>query len=147
MQDLFDAPASAAGVKWEDLSGMLVLVKPTAVENGINTVVGVKDAIVADVHIIEGAMAGTVYNAAFIFPKVLQSQIRSNVGTGRFNLGRVGKGVAKPGQNAPWMLTDPTAADAQAARDYLAKAAAAPATAPPAASAPGGNTSFTDAPF
>jgi len=145
MSDLFDAPGSASGVTWEQLDGRLVLVKPLKVEVGINTVVGVRDATVADVIVLDGTAAGTVHSATFVFPKVLQSQLKANVGSGRYNLGRVGKGVAKPGQNAPWLLTDPTEADKQAARNYLASA---PAPAPqPAAATAGGNTSFTDAPF
>ena len=53
-------------------------------------------------------------------------------------LATVGKGVAKPGQNAPWILTDASGdqAAAQRATAYLAAVAAgqftAPATAAPA---------------
>jgi len=41
------------------------------------------------------------FRDTLIFPNVLQGQVRGNIGTGRANLGRLGKGVKKPGQNAP----------------------------------------------
>ncbi len=67
-----------------------------------------------------------------IFPRVLQSQLRAYIGTGKGALGRLGKGVAKAGQSAPWQLDTPTDADKATARAYLAgKSAPAPAgTAP-----------------
>lgn len=140
MSDLFDAPGSASGgLKWDDVQGNLVLVKPTGIEAGVQTTVGTKDVTVADVIVLDGPGAPTVYAGTFIFPRVMQGQLRANVGSGRYNLGRVGKGTAKPGQSAPWVLTDPTDADKAVARSYLAKqpvAAAAPAA-----------TDFSDAPF
>jgi len=124
--DLFDAPGSAAGIKWEDLNGRLLLIKPLAVEEGIKTVHGDSRAVRADVVVLDGPGAPEEYMDTLIFPKVLQGQVRGNAGTGRFNLGRLGKGVAKPGQSAPWVLADPTEDDAKAARAWLAQNAETP---------------------
>lgn len=119
MNDLFDAPASASGIDLKTLQGSLLLIKPLRVEMGINTSLGPKDATVADVHVLDGDQAGTMHAAVFLWPKVLQSQVHANTGTGRFNLGRLTHGTAKPGQNPPWKLDDPTEADKDLARKYL----------------------------
>ncbi|MBY0440965.1 MAG: hypothetical protein K2Q25_02320 [Mycobacteriaceae bacterium] len=119
MTDLFDAPASATGIDLKKLHGQLLLIKPLRIETNINTTLGPKDATVADVHTLDGDQAGHMDPAVFLWPKVLQSQIAANVGTGRYNLGRLTQGTAKPGQNAPWKLDDPTEADKERARKYL----------------------------
>ena len=77
----FAAPAAAgSGVKWEALSGQLVLVKPHSVETGILTTFGTAEAVRADVVVLDGPEAGTQYDDTLIFPKVLQSQLRSRLG-------------------------------------------------------------------
>lgn len=126
MTDMFDAPGSTSGIKWEDINGRLLLVKPHSIEEGIATVHGATTAVRADVTVLDGPGAPEDYNDTLIFPKVLQGQVRGNAGTGRMNLGRLGKGNAKPGQSAPWVLGDPTDADKQIAREHLAKTQATP---------------------
>jgi hypothetical protein len=120
MTDLFDAPGSATGLDLKEIEGRLLLIKPLAQETGINTSLGEKDAVRADVTVLDGPDAPTEYVDILLFPRVLQGQVKSNIGTGRFNLGRLGKGVAKPGQQAPWKLADPTDADKDVARAHLA---------------------------
>lgn len=120
MTDMFDAPGSASGVKWEELNGRLLLVQPLAEEKDIPTAFGSASAVRANVTVLDGPTAGEEFADTLIFPKVLQSQVKGNCGTGRFNLGRLGKGNAKPGQSAPWMLGDPTDSDKDAARAHLA---------------------------
>lgn len=124
--DMFDAPGSAAGIDLKSAEGRLLLIKPLTTETGIQTTFGPKDAIRADVTVLDGPTAGEEFKDTLIWPLVLQGQIRGNVGTGRMNLGRLGKGNAKPGQQAPWKLADPTDADKDVARAHLAKATAAP---------------------
>ena len=51
-----------------------------------------------------------------IFPRILVSSLKPNVG--KVVLGRLGKGVAKPGQSAPWTLSAPTEDDIAVARKY-----------------------------
>lgn len=135
MSDLFTDPGTASGINLAELEGRLLLLKPHRVEYGIKTSLGDRDATVADVHVVDGPDAGTVSTEVFIWPRVLQGQLRTNLGTGMFCLGRLGKGTAKPGQNAPWKLLDATDADKAAARAYLEKKPAA-ATAPAAVGAP-----------
>jgi hypothetical protein len=125
MSDQFSDPGTSTGINLNDLEGSLLLVKPVRVEHGIKTSLGDRDATVAHVHVVDGDQAGTVYPEVFIWPRVLQGQLRANLGTDRFTIGRLGKGTAKPGQNAPWKLEAATDADKKAATTYLAKPAPA----------------------
>jgi hypothetical protein len=120
MTDLFSKPDAAEKLDLNTLNGRLLLIKTDRVVASISTVLGARDATVADVHVVDGDDRGEVYEGAYIWPKVLQAQLRSKVGTGRYCLGRLTQGTAKPGQNAPWKLADPTASDEQIAREYLA---------------------------
>jgi hypothetical protein len=137
MTDLFDAPASASGIDLKELHHQLLLIKPLRLELNVNTALGPKDATVADIHILDGDNAGTMHTAVFLWPKVLQSQVATNTGTGRYNLGRLGQGTAKPGQNPPWKLDDPIEADKELARRYLGSDKFKENTTTPPAAAPG----------
>lgn len=123
MTDMFDAPSS--GVKITDFEGALMLVKPLKVEEGIQTAYGASDATRVDVIVLDGDQSGE-YADLLVFPRKLQGQLRGKVGTGRYVLGRLGKGVAQPGQSAPWILGDPTDADKATARSYLEQSPQAP---------------------
>lgn len=118
MSDMFDSPST--GVKITDFSGQLLLMEPTAERKDIMTAFGSVDAIEANLVVLDGADAGTGHSGVLVFQKALQGQLRSKIGTGRHVLGRLGRGVAKPGQSAPWVLIEPTEADKTAARAYLA---------------------------
>lgn len=125
MTDMFDAPASG-GVKVTDYEGCLLLFTPTGTEKEVSTAFGPADATRTDLAVLDGNDAGEAHTGVLVFQKALQGQLRAAVGTGRMVLGRLGKGTAKPGQSAPWLLADPTEADKQAARDHLAKTAKPP---------------------
>lgn len=118
MSDTFDSPSSGARIT--DFEGSLLLVKPTALEEEISTTYGPADAIVADVVVLDGKEANPEpYTDVYIFQKALRGQLKAKVGTGRYVLGRLGKGTAKSGQSAPWLLQDPTDGDKETARVYL----------------------------
>jgi hypothetical protein len=116
-------PSAPSGLKLDDLVGDLLLVKPLRIETGIQTRYGPKDAVVADVHVLDGEQVGTVFNAAYVWPAVLQTQLRSQVGTGDVTLGRLGKGTAKPGESAPWVLDNPSEQDEELGVTYLGSGA------------------------
>lgn len=122
--DEFAAPASSTGIQWADLKDRLILFDVKSAETAIKTAFGESDAVRTDVTILDGTNAGETYNEALIFPKVLQSQLRPNVG--KKVLGRLGQGNAKTGQSPPWMLNDATDADKAVAREHLSKNAAPP---------------------
>ncbi|MEO3922987.1 hypothetical protein ABGB07_03775 [Micromonosporaceae bacterium B7E4] len=121
MSDMFDSPSS--GVKITEFEGALLLLTPTEQREGINTAFGVADATVTDIAVLDGKDAGQVHSAVLVFQKALQGQLRPKIGTGRMILGRLGRGIAKPGQSAPWVLGDPTEQDKTTARNHLAAVA------------------------
>lgn len=139
MTDTFTNPSTATGIDFKALNGSLLLISVAAVEEGIKTVHGDSSAIRANVVVLDGDSKGESIEDALIFPRVLQSQLRSNIG--KKVLGRLGQGSAKPGQSPPWTLSEATDADKDAATRYLAyiadqhTAAPAPATAQPAPAA------------
>lgn len=120
--DEFANPATASGFTPKDHLGALILFNVTGVEHGISTAYGETDAVRADIAVLDGPNAGETYDDSLVFPRVLQSQLRSRVG--EKVLGRLGQGQAKSGQSAPWMLADATEADKKVARAHLAKAPA-----------------------
>ena len=122
--DEFAAPATASGIKWEDYKGRLLMFDVKAQEVGMTTAFGTADPIRADVVILDGPDAGETITDTLVFPRVLISQLKPNVG--RKVLGRLGQGAAKPGQSAPWTLTDATDDDKKIATAYVQKNAAPP---------------------
>lgn len=117
MSSPFAAPAQASGIQWKDFLGNLLLIEPKAFEQGISTSNGIKDAVRADVTVIDADEAPEVYADTLIFPGVLISQTRSLVG--EKVLGRLSQGVAKSGQNPPWRLEDATEDDITLGTRYL----------------------------
>lgn len=120
----FADPASASGVAWSDLQGKLLMFEVLGVEEHVPTVhtrPGEKNpAVRANLQVLDGG--GETYDDTLVFPKVLQSQLRSKVG--QLVLGRLGQGAAKPGQSAPWKLEPATASDRQTAEEHLRRGAA-----------------------
>lgn len=124
MSDPFASPSNASGIEWKDLKGSLLLVKVHGFEAEINTVHGPSTAVRADVIVLDGDEEGTEYSDTLVFPKVLQSQIKGQIGG--MVLGRLGQGEKKPGQSPPWMLSEATEADKKIGREYLARTNPAP---------------------
>lgn len=121
--DQFDSPAS--GAKITDFDGELLLLSPTEHREGIVTAFGPADAVVTELAVLDGKHTGEKHSGVLVFQKALQGQLRPKVGTGRMVLGRLGRGVAKAGQSAPWVLLDPNDDDKNKARQHLAAVAAA----------------------
>jgi len=107
----------SGGITWADHKGDLLLIEPLSVETGIQTTFGPADAVRADVTIIDGNDAGEIHSDVLVFPKVLQSQIRSQIG--QKVLGRLGSGTAKPGQSAPHLLLEASADDIAKAEAWV----------------------------
>lgn len=113
----FATPAASSGFTFEDHLDALLIIEVLAVESDIPTSFGDKDAVRANITVVDGPHQGDVYADTLVFPRVLIGQLRSNVG--QQVLGRLGQGNAKPGQKPPWRLEDPTAADLAAAEKYV----------------------------
>ena len=72
---------------------------------------GPQTAIRADVVALDGVLRGEQYSDTLIFPRVRSSRSFDVRAGGLMVVGRLGQGVKKPGQNAPWTLTAATEAD------------------------------------
>ena len=134
----FAAPDTSGGFfQPAEMNGHLLVIEVHSVETEVPTVHGPSDAVKATVHDIDSQMTE---EDALIFPKVLFSSLRKQVG--HKVLAVLGQGVAKPGQSAPWVLNDASGDPAAAARAtaYLAARAQGQFSAP----APG--ASFTPQP-
>ena len=111
MNPFASIPSPSDGITWADNNGALLIIRPTAIEAGIQTSYGSADAVRANVWVVDGPNAGEVHDDTLVFPKLLQSQLKSRIN--QVVLGRLGQGVGKPGQSAPWMLNEPTQQDVQ----------------------------------
>lgn len=137
----FDAPSQGGGsLKAADVEGHVLVVEPSEYVASIATSFGEKDAIRVSVHDIT---TSETHNDVLLFGSALISSLKGQIG--KRVLGVMGKGTAKAGQSAPWVLIDasqdPNAVTAATA--YLNGAVAATITAP--AKAPAGNQSALDA--
>ena len=137
MSITFTAPAAGGGdsLTPADAEGHLLVVEPVEYVTSIATTYGDKDAIKVDVHDIT---AQASYTGVLWFPGALIGALKGRIG--QKVLAVMGRGQAKPGQAAPWVLVDasgnPTAV--QAATAYLTGAMAAQLTEPEPAPAAAG---------
>ena len=115
---MFTAPAAGDGsdVRPADLEGHLLIVEPQEYCESIPTSMGDKDAVRVTIHDVTES---TTHEDVLWFPKVLVGSLKGRIG--QKVLAVLGKGTAKPGQSAPWVLIDATTeADAvKAATAYL----------------------------
>lgn len=120
MSNGFATPGTSTGIKWADIDGALVVVIVHSIEDNISTGFGDKTDIPrVDLHVLDGDDAGTEYTDTLVFPKVLAQQLRRRVG--EKVLGRIGQGIAKSGQSAPWMLHPATEEDQKIGAKWLTK--------------------------
>jgi hypothetical protein len=116
----FNDPGTGGGdnLKLDALNGALLLFDVKGYEERIATTFGDKSAVRADVAVLDGPNKGETYVDTFVFPLVMQGQLRGSIGAKV--IGRLGQGVAKPGQKPPWTLAAATDADKDIGRRYLA---------------------------
>lgn len=123
-------PSSGSGDKLPlaELQGALLRIEVLEALTDVVTSFGPANPVRARVIPLDGEHKKTIFDDTLIFPRVLVSQLKGNVG--RVVLGRLGKGTAKPGQSAPWTLIAATDDDKQLAAKaeaWLASQSAAPA--------------------
>ena len=118
IMSMFAAPsAPSGGITWADHKDALLLIEPLSFEAGMSTAFGTSDAVRANVHVIDGPGAGESYEDTLIFPKILASQTKNQIG--QKVLGRLGQGQAKAGQSAPWLLNEATPEDIAKAEAWV----------------------------
>ena len=115
---MFQQPHQGDQVKVAELLGCLVLVYARELREDVATTYGPSDAIVVDIHVLDGGKGGEKFENTMLFQKALIGSLRSAIG-GEPVLGRVGQGVNKPGQSAPYILQPFTDADAALATGYI----------------------------
>lgn len=125
-QSPFAQPSSAsAGDNFNpaELNGHLLLVYPGAVKQVMTQNYGEKEAITADVIVLDVIDQSTghppVLKDTLIFNAVLIGQLKGEGSRGGMVLGRLGQGANTKG-NAPWLLLDYTPQDEQVGRAYIA---------------------------
>lgn len=121
MSEFVSAAPPSGGIDWSEHKGALLIIEPLSYEEGIQTSFGAANATKANVHVLTGPGESEDYNEALIFPKLLASQTKSQIG--KKVVGRLGQGTAKPGQSAPWLLEEATPDDLAKAQEWLAKQA------------------------
>lgn len=120
-RDEFDSAGTL--LKIADHIGELVLFTPHEYvdkDNGVDTSFGVKDYVLTDAVILTAEGGPAEYVDAMILQGSLIGQLKRKIPGGRKLLGRIAKGEAKKGQQPPYVLSAPSDADKQLARDYLA---------------------------
>lgn len=118
----FASPAQTAGFDYEAALGHLLVVDVLGHEGSVPTTLGDKPAIRANILDVDDPSLSA--EDALIFPRVLVGSLRPRVG--QRVLGVLGQGVAKPGQNAPWVLEDAVGDPEAVKRAQAALAAAQP---------------------
>lgn len=127
--EMFSAPSTpTTGVKVADLEGKLLVIEPTDFKTEIPTVHGVADAIQVNLLDVD---SGTRHQDVLFFNVALKSALIPKIG--QKVLARIGKGVAKPGKSAPWILIDASTETGAVAKAQAALGASQPAV--PAAKA------------
>lgn len=147
MTSPFAQPAApSSGIKWADYNGALILFSVQGLEQNVSTVHGPSDAVRCNIAVLDGPGAGEEHENILVFPKLMRAQLSNRVGS--LVLGRLGQGVAKAGQSAPWLINPATEQDQQIGSAWLAKRQApvapdpAPAQAAPAAQPQGASVPF-----
>jgi len=122
---MFAAPSQGGSVRPADLEGHLLIVEPIEYVQSISTSFGDKDAIRVNIHDVTDQAS---HDDVLLFGTALIGSLKSQVG--KRVLGVLGKGTAKPGQAAPWVLDDATsdAKAVKAATAYLTNATASTIT-------------------
>ena|SRR5690606_37052013 len=116
---MFQQPSTGGDVfKPAEHLGRLVVIWARSYREGINTSFGTANAVAADIHVIDAPGGPKVYTNALLFARALVASLREAVG-GAPVLARIGQGVAKPGQSAPYILLPYTPEDAAVATQYV----------------------------
>jgi hypothetical protein len=127
--NMFDAPTMGSNnsVRPADLEGHVVVIEPLEYVTSISTTYGETDAIRVNVHDISEKAS---HDDVLFFSTALVGSFKRDIG--KKLLGKLGKGDAKPGQSAPWILIDLTTNEkaVAAASKYLNERTAASISAP-----------------
>jgi hypothetical protein len=116
----FSTPSSSEKVIVAENLGKLMLITPKEVLASVPTIHGDKEALVADVTILDttGKGKNEVFNDVRIFQGVLIGKLKTSIGKPMPVLGTLAQGEAKKGKNAPWVINAPTDAEVKVGIAY-----------------------------
>lgn len=132
---------SDGGAGITEYDGQLLLVTPSEYVESISTSFGDTDAVRVDFVVLDGPEGAVEVEDTLVFQRMLISALKrqaifnekngvdENTGHPKMTLGVLlqDEDRKKKGQSAPWVLAEPNAEQAQAARDYLAGKKSEPA--------------------
>jgi hypothetical protein len=111
-------PAAGGGIQLKDHVGALIVFVGTSLEANINTAFGPTNAARVQVVVpLDGPSAGEVYSDCLVFGKVIVPSLTNS--DSDIVVGRLVMGAAKAGQNAPFMLEDPTEEEVKSVLAWL----------------------------
>lgn len=100
----FGKPSEIADtVKPAEVDGHLLVVRPRTFHPSVTTRYG--EGVAIDVDVLDVDTGEAFYGCRW-FSKVLAATMRDHIG--ELLLGAMGRGIARGGQSAPWVLTDQT---------------------------------------
>lgn len=117
MSDSWDTPDTPDFFQIKEHVGDLVIIAPAKFTPKMPTTNGERDAITAEVGIVEGNMEGTRWNEALLFGSKLVPQLRNKVGS--VILGRIQLGEKQAGKNPPYILAKATDDDKAKASKWV----------------------------
>ena len=105
----------AGGLKITDYDEDVIVIRATGEEEVIKTSMGDSDAVPAEFFLVEGphedefiSENGPGWQQTIIFQTVLRAQLKGAARKGKPIIAKLERGVAKPGQSAPWRFGDIT---------------------------------------
>lgn len=131
---MFDAPSVGNGnsVRPADVEGHVIVCQPIEYVGSMSTSFGETDAIRLTVHDISEKES---HDDVLWFSAALVGSLKRDIG--KMVLGKMGKGDAKAGQSAPWVIIDLTSNEkaVAAASKYMNERTATSLSAPSTATA------------
>ena len=102
-------------IKLADLDGSVVVMEPVEYVPSIETMHGVTDAVKVTIQDVSGQRT---YKDQLLFQRAMVAGLKDKVG--QRVLGVVGRGNAKAGKSAPWVLFAANDTQKEAAKNFLA---------------------------
>lgn len=115
----WDDPAESDFFTIKDYVGSLCLIAVNGFTEKFATAMGERDTVRAEIAVVDGPGAGARYGEALIFGAKIVPQLKGKIGS--VVLGRIGRGLAKAGQSAPYILEKATVKDAELANAWVKK--------------------------
>jgi len=127
----FSKPGSTSDMfALRDYVDELILFQPLELTE-VNTIYAADTPmVVCNITVLTGPDEGKQIASAGIFNKLVLGQMKTELGNNV--LGRVGRGKAKAGQDAPFLIVDPTKQDLAIAEKFFAPKRGSKAAAPDA---------------